>query len=104
MIMQWIAHTPTAILAKNFGVNASVFSTVPTPDPYILNGTSSTATVTGAVAGLFGNSSYVFHNSSKAAIAVPGGGGTISIVDSRNFPIATTIAAAIINLEPGGLR
>lgn len=28
----------------------------------------------------------------------------MAIVDSRNFPIATTIAAAIVTLEPGGLR
>ncbi|KAI4247327.1 MAG: hypothetical protein L6R42_009672, partial [Xanthoria sp. 1 TBL-2021] len=34
----------------------------------------------------------------------PGGGGTLANVDSRNFPIATTIAAAIITLEPQGLR
>lgn len=104
MVDDWIAHTPPAILAKNFGVNASVFTTVPAPDPYILNGTVSTANNTGAAAGLFGNSSYVFHQSQKAAISVPGGGGNLSIVDSRNFPIATTIAAAIISLEPGGLR
>lgn len=28
----------------------------------------------------------------------------MAIVDSRNFPIATTLAAAIVTLEPGGLR
>jgi oxalate decarboxylase len=101
---QWIAHTPLEVLAKNFGVNASVFSTIPTPDPYILNGTVSTSNVTGASSGLFGNSSYVFHQSQLSAVPVPGGGGNLSIIDSRNFPIATTIAAAVISLEPNGLR
>src|SRR5260370_9484874 len=31
-------------------------------------------------------------------------GGTARIVDSRNFPAATTIAAALVEVEPGGLR
>lgn len=103
MVDDWVAHTPKSVLAKNFGVNESVFANVPTSDPYILNGTISTASP--ADVGLTGNSSYVFHNSQqKAAVEVPGGGGNISIVDSRNFPIATTIAAAIVHVEPKGLR
>ncbi|PMD35097.1 putative oxalate decarboxylase oxdC [Hyaloscypha variabilis F] len=104
MVDDWITHTPAEVLAKNFGVNASVFTTVPAPDPYILNGTVTTANDTGAASGLFGNSSYVFHDSAAANVPVPGGGGTLKIIDSRNFPIATTIAATVVNLEPNGLR
>ncbi|KAI9802362.1 MAG: hypothetical protein M1833_001868 [Piccolia ochrophora] len=36
MVDDWIAHTPKDILAKNFGVNASVFDNTPKTDPYIL--------------------------------------------------------------------
>jgi len=105
MVDDWISHTPNEVLAKNFGVNASVFSTVPAPDPYILNGTVSTASVTGPEAGLFGPSSYVFHNSNgQASVPVPGGGGNLSIIDSKNFPIATTIAATVVSLAPKSLR
>ncbi|KAE9365717.1 putative oxalate decarboxylase oxdC [Stipitochalara longipes BDJ] len=104
MVDDWITHTPPEVLAKNFGVNASVFTTVTSPDPYILNGTVSTANPTGASSGLFGNSSYVFHDSPAANIPIPGGGGTLKIIDSRNFPIATTIAATVVNLVPNGLR
>lgn len=102
MVDDWIAHTPKAILAKNFGVNASIFDTVPTADPYIINATVSTSTP--AESGLTGNSSYIFHNASRAAIAIPGGGGNLSIIDSRNFPISKTIAATVVSLAPGGLR
>jgi len=102
MVDDWIAHTPVEVLAKNFGVNASVFSTIPTTDPYILNGTVSTSAV--AAVGLVGNSSYVFHASQNHTLPVPGGGGTLSIIDSRNFPISTTIAATVVTLFPGGLR
>jgi oxalate decarboxylase len=104
MVDDWIAHTPRSILAKNFGLNESVFATIPTADPYILNGTTSTANLTGPDSGLYGNSSYVFHRSQKEVIPVPGGGGNLSIIDSRNFPVATTIAAAVVSLEPKGLR
>lgn len=104
MVDDWIAHTPKSVLAKNFGLNASVFDTVPTPDPYILNGTASTAEVTGPESGLTGNSSYVYHQSEKDHIPVPGGGGTLRIIDSKNFPIATTIAATVVTLEPLALR
>jgi oxalate decarboxylase len=31
-------------------------------------------------------------------------GGWVRITDSTNFPIATTIAAALVNIEPGGMR
>ena len=34
MVDDWIAHTPRSILAQNFGVNESVFDTVPKTDPY----------------------------------------------------------------------
>ncbi|KAG4423618.1 hypothetical protein IFR04_003300 [Cadophora malorum] len=102
--MMWIAHTPKSVLAKNFGVTSSVFDTIPTPDPYILNGTVSTSQPTGADAGLFGNSWYVIHKADYGTVPVPGEGGTLSIIDSKNFPIATTIAATVVTLEPKGLR
>ena len=101
-IADWITHTPKAILAQNFGVNASVFDSVPTSGPTILNSTASSAP--DAAVGLTGNSSYIFHQSQTATVPVPGGGGNLSIVDSRNFPISKTIAATIVSLEPGGLR
>jgi oxalate decarboxylase len=104
MVDDWIAHTPKDILAKNFGVNASVFTTVPTPDPYILNGTVTNAPDTGASSGLFGNSSYVWHQKQHAPVNVPGEGGTLHIIDSRNFPISKTLAATVVTLKPKGLR
>jgi len=105
MVDDWVAHTPKSVLAKNFGVNESVFTNVPATDPYIINATVSTAGPTGPSSGLTGNSSYVFHNSGTAAsVPVPGGGGNLSIIDSRNFPIAKTIAATVVSLEPGALR
>lgn len=100
----WISHTPKSVLAKNFGLNESVFDSVPSPNPYIFNSTVSTRNVTGPEGALVGNSSYVYHTFQHPSEPVPGQGGELWIIDSRNFPIATTIAATFVKLEPRGLR
>lgn len=99
----WITHTPKSILAKNFGIPASLFDTVPTPNPYITT-TNSSTNLSSQTSTLTGPSSYIFHNAQRGEIPIPGGGGTLSIIDSRNFPISTTIAATIVTLTPGSLR
>ncbi|KAL3478517.1 RmlC-like cupin domain-containing protein [Aspergillus californicus] len=104
MIDDWIKHTPRDILAKNFGVDASVFDTVPEKFPYILNGTPSEEASDEPQGTLRGNSSYVYHTYDHPSEPVPGQGGTFRRIDSRNFPISTTIAATIVELEPRGLR
>lgn len=104
MVDDWITHTPKDILAQNFGLDPSVFNTVPSPNPYITNGTAYTGTVDSPYGKLEGNSSYVFKASQIKATQAPGGGGTIKVVDSKNFPAAKTIASALVTLEPGALR
>ncbi|KAL4733407.1 RmlC-like cupin domain-containing protein [Aspergillus similis] len=104
MVDDWIKHTPRDVLAKNFGVNASVFDTVPEKFPYILNGTIPEEASSVPQGTLTGNSSYVYHTYDHPSEPVPGQGGTFRRIDSRNFPISTTIAAMIVELEPRGLR
>ncbi len=106
MVDDWIAHTPKAVLAKNFGVNASFFDNVPTPDPYYVNGTVSAGAVNGAPAGaqMAGNASFVYRTMQHAPDRTPGGGGQAWKIDSSNFPISKTIAATFVRLKPGGLR
>lgn len=105
MIDDWVAHTPKDILAKNFGVDASVFNNVPSTFPYILNGTVSNDTqIVGPAGALVGNSSYVYHARDHKLEDVPGGGGTFRRIDSTTFPVAKTIASGFFTLEPKGLR
>ncbi|GIZ37665.1 hypothetical protein CKM354_000110700 [Cercospora kikuchii] len=106
----WISHTPKDVLAKNFGVNASLFDTVPSPNPYIQAGNQSLAAETEGIEYPVGDlsanasSTYVRFAKDVPVIQAPGGGGTIQIFDSRNFPISTTIASSIVTIKPGGLR
>lgn len=104
MVTDWITHTPKDVLAKNFGVSPDVFADVPSKFPYILNGTVSADAAKVPEGTLKGNSSYVYHTYKHPSEPVPGHGGTLRKIDSRNFPISQTIAAAIVELEPKGLR
>lgn len=104
-IVDWLAHTPRDILARNFGVNASVFDKLPATNPYILNGTVATTNVTVPPGQyLSGNSSFVYRTFEHPPEKVPGNGGEFRKIDSTNFPIAKTIAATFVTLKPGGLR
>lgn len=126
----WISHTPKSTLAKNFNVNAtlfdsrnasdpahlsssefddgnaSIFDSVPDPNPVILNGTVTNSTdVSGGGGELTDNGeSFVFRTLDHDAEPVPGGGGTFRKIDSTVFPVSRTIAATFMTLEPGGLR
>ncbi|KXT06405.1 hypothetical protein AC578_6065 [Pseudocercospora eumusae] len=102
----WVAHTPKDILAKNFGVNASVFDDVPKTNPKILPGNvPPDQNVDHPIGDISkSNSTYVIRSKDVKPIVAPGGGGTIQIFDSRNFPISSTIAASVVTIKPGGLR
>lgn len=77
---------------------------VPSPNPYILKSNLTAKTVDSPFGKLEGNSSYVFKASEIEPEIAAGGGGSVKIVDSRNFPVAKTIASSIVTLKPGALR
>ncbi|KAF5243185.1 hypothetical protein FOXYS1_15321 [Fusarium oxysporum] len=105
MVDDWINHTPKDILAKNFGVNASVFENVTSPNPYILPGTPTKHNVTDGPAGkLSGNSSFVYRTFQHDPEKIGGTGGKFWKIDSTNFPASKTLAATFVTLKPGGLR
>src|SRR3954447_9915008 len=107
LITDWFARTPRDVLAKNFGVSESAFASIPIdvdheryifesalPPALVADGVASPA---GAVPRWFG-----YKLSEQEPIELAGGRG--KIVDSANFPAATTIAAALVEVEPGGMR
>jgi oxalate decarboxylase len=107
LLTEWLELTPRDVLAKNFGLPESAFANLPTDvdhTRYIFNGELPpplTADAVHAPAGPVPQAySYRLHAQEPILLA----GGTARIVDSSNFPIATTIAAALVEVEPGGLR
>jgi oxalate decarboxylase len=109
LISDWTRHTPPEVMAKNWGVPQSSVESiyrVPPDGHYIFqaavppaldqdlrstsaNGTSET------------DFSFLM---SKMAPTHQAKYGEVRIIDSRNFPVSNSIAAAHVIVKPGGLR
>ena len=104
-IDDWLSKTPRHILAKNFGVPESVFSRLPSTNPYIKNGSLSTSEVVPGSAGtLNGDESFVWRTFQHPPEKIAGDGGKFYKIDSTNFKASKTLAATFVILKPGGLR
>ncbi|MBB5370643.1 MULTISPECIES: cupin domain-containing protein [unclassified Janthinobacterium] len=107
MVSDWLAHTPPDILAQNFGVPADKFKNIPLDQLWIYQGANAgpLAAQQAYVASKDGRPDHPFifrMGSMTPTLAQPGG--EVRIVDSSNFPISKTVAAAMVTLRPGGLR
>ncbi|MGH6846388.1 MAG: cupin domain-containing protein [Methylocella sp.] len=104
LITDWFKHTPSEVLGKNFGVAPSFFGHTPDPsERYIflapVPGPLSSDKIAGATA--------VPQNFSHKMMAQPPvktKSGTVRITDSSVFPVSATIAAALVEVDPGGMR
>jgi oxalate decarboxylase len=106
LLTDWMHHTPKEVLAKNFNVPESSFNSVPSRELFIFP--------RGLPRPLAEEQKEVYEGSgpvpdsysflaSKMGPTKVTAGGSVKIVDRKNFP-ATNIAAAIVTLKPGGLR
>ncbi len=103
-ISDWFAHTPVDVLAKNFGVSEDAFSHIPTNQKYIFQDEIPSKIESQKIEDPFGTvpKGFTYKLLSQEPIVTPGG--TVRIVDSSNFPISATIAAALVEIKPGGMR
>ncbi|MCW2217449.1 oxalate decarboxylase [Bradyrhizobium japonicum] len=104
LLNDWFKRIPTDVLGKNFGVPASLFGHTPDEsERYIflapLPGPLGSEAISGAKAS---ETSYTWRMMEQVPIKTKSG--TVRITDSRLFPISTTTAAALVEVEPGGLR
>jgi oxalate decarboxylase len=102
LITDWFAHTPKEVLAKNFGVSERDFADIPTHERYIFPAKVPDRLSSDKVTDPQGERSFSHHLLAQKPVKTSGG--TARIVDSTNFPAASTIAAALVEVEPGGLR
>jgi oxalate decarboxylase len=107
LITDLFKHTPREVLAKNFGVPEAAFANIPM-DPeherYIFNGKIPPSLAEDAMRSNAGVVPQTFSHRMLAQDPIQAPGGWIRIADSRNFPAASTIAAALVNIEPGCMR
>ena len=107
LISDWFAHTSPHILAKNFGVPEEAFADIPTDvehSRYIFPGPMPGPISSDAVDAAAGAVPQSFSHRLHGQEPVKAAGGQVRIVDSSNFPAASTIAAALVEIEPGALR
>src|SRR5712692_6460856 len=104
LITDWFKHTPNEVLGKNFGVSASLFGHTPDPrERYIfpapVPGPLSSDKIAGATA-----VPRSFSHRLMAQQPIKTKSGSVRISDSSVFPVSTTIAAALVEIDPGGMR
>ena len=107
LISDWFAHTPCDVLAKNFGVSEAAFANLPSDiehTRWILSGTVPGPLAKDTVRSPEGTVPATFSYRLLEDKPIKAAGGQVRIVDSHNFPAATTIAAALVDIEPGGMR
>ncbi|HEY3885869.1 MAG TPA: oxalate decarboxylase family bicupin [Vicinamibacterales bacterium] len=105
LISDWFKHTPRSVLAKNFGVPESAFDGMPDDierSRWVFAGEVPGPIASSAIKSPAGTIGYTHHLMAQAPIEAPGG--RVRIVDSSNFRAADTIAAALVEVQPGAMR
>ncbi|MFF2530306.1 oxalate decarboxylase family bicupin [Brevibacillus sp. NPDC058079] len=103
-ISDWFAHTPTDVLSANFGVPEPAFADIPCKQVYIYQDEVPDSIDADEVESPYGTVPLPFSHRLLAQRPLITPGGSVRIVDSRNFPISKTIAAALVELRPGAMR
>ena len=107
LITDWLAHTPRDILAKNFSMPESTFDPLPKKELYIFRAPLPASLEEDRKSATGPNGtvpvSFTFSTSTVKPLE-DNKGGSVKVIDSRNFPASKTVAAAIVTLKPGGLR
>jgi oxalate decarboxylase len=107
LLSDTMRHVPTGVLAKNFGLPETAFKELPQKELFIFQAEvpGALAADQKAAAGALGGSPEDFaFRTMDAPVSKRTKGGEVRIVDSRTFPVSTTIAMALVTVHPGGLR
>ena len=103
LLTDWLAHTPRDVLAKNFRTSEAKLEKLPPKELYIFPAPKPGALLEDRKKGA-GPVPNTFSHRLLKQVPNRMAGGSVRIVDSTNFPASKTIAAAQVELEPGGLR
>ncbi len=104
LITDWFAHTPKKVLAANFGVPESEFANTPKKELYIFQDKVPGPLASQEIASPQGPAPVGFTHKLSAQQPIRTPGGTVRVADSQNFAVSKAIAAALVEVEPGGMR
>jgi oxalate decarboxylase len=104
LLSDWLKHVPNEVLAKNFGVADTAFAHVPDPSQlYIFASAVPGALESDKIAGATPVPQSFSHRMT-AQQPIKTKSGTVRITDTSVFPASKTISAALVEIEPGGMR
>ncbi len=103
-ITELFAHLPKEALAKNLGVSLDALAKIPSAEKFIFQAELPPDLKTDSIESPAGRvpNTLKFRMTQMAPKQSPGG--TVRIVDSRNFPASTELAAALVEVQPGHIR
>ena len=106
LVTDWVAHTPPDVLALNFGVPAETFGKILTHDLWIFQGVvpGPLGAVADAIKTAEAPPNPFTYSLASGPVARQTKGGFVQVQDSHNFKVATTVAAALVTVHPGGMR
>jgi len=106
LLSEFLAHTSPEMVEKNTGWPREVWDTLPAEELYIFEAPlPDSLEKERAFLGehLEMKIQYTFKMGSMAPV-LKNASGEVRVVDSRNFPVAQNIAAALLTIRPGGVR
>lgn len=103
-ISDWMAHTPKDVLSANFGVPEHAFNRLPDEQVYMFQAPVPGSLESQRVESPYGTVPLSFKHRLLAQPPIVTPGGSVRIVDSSNFPVSKTIAAALVEIKPGCMR
>ena len=106
LLSEFLTHTPPEIVQKNMGWSRQSFDQLPATQLYIFE-----APLPGSLEEdrhFLGEYLETVNKYTYKPANLPPtfktAGGEVKIIDSRNFPVSTNIASAIVTLKPGAIR
>ncbi|MGG3504379.1 oxalate decarboxylase family bicupin [Paenibacillus sp. FSL W8-0187] len=103
-ISDWFAHTPKDVLSANFGVPENALNHIPKEQVYIFQDQVPGSLESQEIQSPYGTVPLSFKHRLLAQEPIITPGGSVRIVDSSNFPISKTVAAALVEIKPGAMR
>lgn len=103
-ISEMFSHFPKDVLSANFGVPQEEFDVIPTQEVYIVDGGDPGPVEQQKIESPYGEMPYSLKHELINVKPIESEGGSVRILDNNNFPACHTVAAALIEIEPGAMR
>lgn len=103
-ISEIFSHLPMDVLSANFGVPEEELLAVPSKEIFITDGGDPGPLESQQVPSPYGKVPHSFKHRIAFLEPYVYDGGTIRILDNRNFKACNTISAALVEVEPGAMR